>query len=297
MLNSFPDNVADIITAAAISPLGIFALMIIVLSLVATRFFSNPDTSEKVRVVVFSMMFLGAVSFSVALFHQVPFSPSPDGSSNTPEGPVATQKEPATTQDKPDTTLTEPFAIQEEPVTAPEEPLATQEEPTTIPEEPFTIQEESTTTLEEPVTTQKEPATTQEGPATTLTEPFATQKEPATTQEEPTITPVDYKISIASRTVQNNGGPSTNNKNPIGVTITSWNKDTGEIDVEVDWRFKTTNEGGIYINEKDYQPHTIFTSPCLYGKSYQVHLVEPRPHDTNHIDSRLEYKIFSGYCG
>jgi hypothetical protein len=61
-------NIPDIITAAAKSALGIFALMIIVLSFLAWRFFQNAP--EQTRVFIFLCLFAGVAFFGVAVVNQ-----------------------------------------------------------------------------------------------------------------------------------------------------------------------------------------------------------------------------------
>jgi hypothetical protein len=59
-------NLPQIINAAAQSQLGILALLSIALSVLAYFFFSA--ASEKVKVAIFAMLFLGVIGFGVAMF-------------------------------------------------------------------------------------------------------------------------------------------------------------------------------------------------------------------------------------
>ena len=84
-MNSFFENVPKIIGVAAKSPLGLLALMIIALSVLAFFFFRS--SSDKVRTVMFLLLFVGFVCFGVAAVRSVPNSisymdkPSTQGSS------------------------------------------------------------------------------------------------------------------------------------------------------------------------------------------------------------------------
>lgn len=60
-----PDNAPDIIREAAKSPLGIFALMILLLGVIALAFFRK--ASEKTRIGIFVLIFVGVVMFGVAI--------------------------------------------------------------------------------------------------------------------------------------------------------------------------------------------------------------------------------------
>lgn len=68
-MDSYSDNFLkifpDLIKAAATSDLGILALVILVLSTLAYFFFK--DSSERVRVIIFMLLFAGAGAFSYAL--------------------------------------------------------------------------------------------------------------------------------------------------------------------------------------------------------------------------------------
>ncbi len=69
-MNNFFQNTPNIIAEAAKSPLGIFALMIIALSILAFFFFRA--SSDKIRASIFFLMFIGVVSFGAATLHSVP---------------------------------------------------------------------------------------------------------------------------------------------------------------------------------------------------------------------------------
>ena len=64
------ERLPDIISAAAQSYLGILALLSIALSLLAYFFFAR--ASEKVKVGVFVLLFLGVIGFGVAMFRVTP---------------------------------------------------------------------------------------------------------------------------------------------------------------------------------------------------------------------------------
>ena len=68
LINRLP----DIITAAAQSYLGILALLSVALSVLAYVFFSK--ASEKVKVSIFVLLFLGVIGFGVAMFRVSPDS-------------------------------------------------------------------------------------------------------------------------------------------------------------------------------------------------------------------------------
>jgi hypothetical protein len=59
-------NLPQIISAAAQSPLGIMALLSLALSILAYFFFAQ--ASEKVRVGIFAMLFVGVAGFGAAMF-------------------------------------------------------------------------------------------------------------------------------------------------------------------------------------------------------------------------------------
>lgn len=80
-MEKFFENVPEIIGAAAKSPLGLFALMILVLAFLGFFFFR--EAAERTRIAMFVLMFVGVASFGVAIFRTT--SHSPDGSSNRRE--------------------------------------------------------------------------------------------------------------------------------------------------------------------------------------------------------------------
>jgi hypothetical protein len=65
-VNELSSNLPQIITAAAQSLLGILALLALALSVLAYFFFAS--ASEKVKVGIFAMLFLGVTGFGVAMF-------------------------------------------------------------------------------------------------------------------------------------------------------------------------------------------------------------------------------------
>ena len=70
-----------IIEQAASSPLGIFALMIITLSVLGFFFFRT--SSERTRVAMFIVMFIGVVTFGIATFRTTPSAAVDKGASLT----------------------------------------------------------------------------------------------------------------------------------------------------------------------------------------------------------------------
>jgi hypothetical protein len=71
LINRLP----EIITAAAQSYLGILALLSVALSVLAYFFFAK--ASEKVKVGIFVLLFLGVFGFGVAMFRVSPYSSVP----------------------------------------------------------------------------------------------------------------------------------------------------------------------------------------------------------------------------
>ena len=69
------ERLPDIINAAAQSNLGILALLSVALSVLAYFFFAK--ASEKVKVGIFALLFLGVIGFGVAMFRASPDSPIP----------------------------------------------------------------------------------------------------------------------------------------------------------------------------------------------------------------------------
>jgi len=68
-------TIPGIITAAAERPLGILALMIIALAILAYLFFGRKQASMKVRLAVFAMLFIGVAAFAYAIAREA----APDG--------------------------------------------------------------------------------------------------------------------------------------------------------------------------------------------------------------------------
>lgn len=73
-MNEVTARLPEIITAAAQSYLGILALLSVALSLLAYFFFAK--ASEKVRVGIFVMLFLGVIAFGAAMFRASHDSPA-----------------------------------------------------------------------------------------------------------------------------------------------------------------------------------------------------------------------------
>ena len=65
-MSELSSNLPQIITAAAQSLLGILALLALALSVLAYFFFAN--ASEKVKVGIFAMLFVGVTGFGMAMF-------------------------------------------------------------------------------------------------------------------------------------------------------------------------------------------------------------------------------------
>jgi hypothetical protein len=70
------DHLPQIITAAAQSYLGIMALLSVALAVLAYFFFAS--ASEKVKVGIFVLLFLGVAGFGAAMFRAAPPQPAPD---------------------------------------------------------------------------------------------------------------------------------------------------------------------------------------------------------------------------
>lgn len=75
-MKSFFDNVPEIIKAAASSPLGLFALMILALAFLAFFFFRK--ASERTRISIFVLMFCGVIVFGFAISDEMN-KPKPNG--------------------------------------------------------------------------------------------------------------------------------------------------------------------------------------------------------------------------
>lgn len=94
-MNSFTENFPSIISAAAQSHLGILALIIIALTILAFFFFTG--ASEKVRVGIFLLLSFGAIGFGAAMFRSTPLVAKTDKvASNEKSQKNALLAEPAT---------------------------------------------------------------------------------------------------------------------------------------------------------------------------------------------------------
>jgi len=85
-MDKLMESLPEIITAAAQSHLGILALLSIALSILAFFFFAK--ASEKVKVGIFVMLFLGVVAFGVAMFHATHEAPTPPRAALSKEAKV-----------------------------------------------------------------------------------------------------------------------------------------------------------------------------------------------------------------
>ena len=74
-MEKLAESLPQIITAAAQSHLGILALLSVALSTLAFFFFAK--ASEKVKVGIFVMLFLGVIAFGVAMFRVSQHEPAP----------------------------------------------------------------------------------------------------------------------------------------------------------------------------------------------------------------------------
>ncbi|MCI0694065.1 hypothetical protein L0337_18910 [candidate division KSB1 bacterium] len=72
-MDNLIENAPKIIGEAAKSPLGLFALMILVLAVLGFFFFRQ--ASERARIAMFVLMFVGVASFGAAIFRATPHSP------------------------------------------------------------------------------------------------------------------------------------------------------------------------------------------------------------------------------
>jgi hypothetical protein len=106
------ENLVQIIGAAAQSQLGILALLSVALSMLAYLFFAA--ASEKVKVGMFILLFLGVVGFGTALFRAVPNASSAQTPTIEPEqlqlataSPLPAPTEPLATVTAPQTSLVE----------------------------------------------------------------------------------------------------------------------------------------------------------------------------------------------
>jgi len=75
LLKQLIEHAPDIIEKAAQSPLGIFALMILVVGVLAVLFFERAPV--RVRVFIFVLIFGGVSAFGVAVVREIPSSPTP----------------------------------------------------------------------------------------------------------------------------------------------------------------------------------------------------------------------------
>jgi hypothetical protein len=87
-VDRFAERLPEVITAAAQSHLGILALLSIALSFLAFFFFAK--ASEKVRVAIFVLLFLGTAGFAVAMFRA---APAPADSSEATRNTAALSEE------------------------------------------------------------------------------------------------------------------------------------------------------------------------------------------------------------
>jgi hypothetical protein len=62
-----PSNTVDVIREAAKSPLGILALIVILVATLAIRFFPPKKSSERVRAAIFSLIFAGVLLFGYSI--------------------------------------------------------------------------------------------------------------------------------------------------------------------------------------------------------------------------------------
>lgn len=83
------EGLPEIITAAAQSHLGILALLSVALSVLAFLFFAK--ASEKVKVGIFVMLFLGVMAFGVAMFRASQGAPTPPAAALSKEAKIILQ--------------------------------------------------------------------------------------------------------------------------------------------------------------------------------------------------------------
>jgi len=67
MTGQLSSNTVDIIREAAKSPLGILALVVILIATLAIRFFPPKKSSERVRVAIFGLIFAGVLLFGYTI--------------------------------------------------------------------------------------------------------------------------------------------------------------------------------------------------------------------------------------
>ena len=80
-------SLPDIIKAAAQSQLGILALLVVALSILAYVFFAK--AAVKVRVGIFVLLFAGVIGFGVAVLRASDADLPPASSVGTPKGPLS----------------------------------------------------------------------------------------------------------------------------------------------------------------------------------------------------------------
>ena len=89
-MDSALDNAPSIIEAAAQSTLGILALLVLTVGAIAYLFFR--DSGDRVKVGVFSMIFVGAAGFGLAVVSAAnPAGPTPTDSDETASTPPLTE--------------------------------------------------------------------------------------------------------------------------------------------------------------------------------------------------------------
>lgn len=89
-MNEFFSNAPDIIREASQSPLGVLSLMILVLAVLGVLFFRR--ASERTRVTIFVLMFLGVASFGIAISLVQRKEPPAPGKTGTAEYPVGVKE-------------------------------------------------------------------------------------------------------------------------------------------------------------------------------------------------------------
>lgn len=87
------ESAPEIIREAAKSPLGLFALMILALAILAFFFFR--EASERTRIAIFVLMVIGVVAFGVAIFRTTPSGSPPPESRTAGTLPPPVPKDPA----------------------------------------------------------------------------------------------------------------------------------------------------------------------------------------------------------
>ena len=92
-MDAIVKSLPDIIKAAAQSYLGILALLVCAVALLAYVFFAK--ASEKMRLIVFVLMFVGVVGFVVAMFVAAPPGPSGQQAGSAASGPTSGSNRPS----------------------------------------------------------------------------------------------------------------------------------------------------------------------------------------------------------